>query len=63
MNIVELMVMMFIMKVNKRYLVISGIVFEGGNNLEIKSKNMISVNRIEIIRVIFLLVLVGSIKI
>lgn len=63
MNIVELMVMMFIMKVNKRYLVISGIVFEGGNNLEIKSKNMMSVNRIEIIRVIFLLVLVGSIKI
>lgn len=62
MNIVELMVMMFIMKVNKRYLVISGIVFEGGNNLEIKSKNMMSVNRIEIIRVIFLLVLVGSIK-
>lgn len=57
------MVMMFIMKVNKRYLVISGIVFEGGNNLEIKSKNMMSVNRIEIIRVIFLLVLVGSIKI
>lgn len=51
------------MKVNKRYLVISGIVFEGGNNLEIKSKNMMSVNRIEIIRVIFLLVLVGSIKI
>lgn len=63
MNIVDLMVMMFIMKVNKRYLVISGIVFEGGNNLEIKSKNMMSVNRIEIIRVIFLLVLVGSIKI
>lgn len=63
MNIVELMVMMFIMKVNKRYLVISGIVFEGGNNLEIKSKNIMSVNRIEIIRVIFLLVLVGSIKI
>ena len=54
--------MMFIIKVNNRYLAIKGIVLEGGNSLEIRSKKTTRARRIEMMSVIFSPASAGSIK-
>lgn len=58
-----LMVIMVMMKLNRRYLVIRGIVNVGGNILEISKRNIIKVSRMEIYIVIFFLLLFGSVNV